>query len=161
MISYDLGEHKFNFRSAAVIINQQMLLIHKAERDTFWSLPGGRVELLEHSDETLVREMKEELDAQARVIRPLWYCENFFRYNGKKYHELATYYLTEFIGFEHVQPLTIFKGIEEDENLIYQWVPLTQLSQFDLKPSFLIDRVTSLPASLEYIKFKELEADER
>ncbi len=50
MICFDTGNGRFNFRSVAVIIQNDHILIHRAVEDNFWALPGGRVELFENSD---------------------------------------------------------------------------------------------------------------
>jgi 8-oxo-dGTP pyrophosphatase MutT (NUDIX family) len=42
-------------------------LIHQAVGDSFWSLPGGRVDMGESSVQTIVREMREELSVLAQV----------------------------------------------------------------------------------------------
>ena len=44
-----------------MIIDYGRILLHRADYEDFWSLPGGRVEMLEDSREALRREMLEEL----------------------------------------------------------------------------------------------------
>ena len=157
MLSFVQETNRLNIRAVAVILHNDNLLIHKARHENFWSLPGGRVEFFEHSDATVIRELSEELGANATVIRPLWYVENFFHYEGQHFHEIASYFLTELVHFKNTQPLNIFDGIEDDQDLIYQWVPSNQLNQFTIKPEFLVERMHSLPAQLEFIKINEIE----
>ena len=61
VLKFDVGDSCFNYRSAAVIIHDDHVLIHKSEKDYFWSLPGGRVEFFESSEDTIAREIYEEL----------------------------------------------------------------------------------------------------
>ncbi len=60
MISYKNGESRFNFRVAGLIFNEKRLLIHRMKKDDFYALPGGRAEMMENTEITIVREMKEE-----------------------------------------------------------------------------------------------------
>ena len=49
MITFEEGEVGFNYRVVGIAVNGNQVLLHRAENDDFWSLPGGRVELLEPS----------------------------------------------------------------------------------------------------------------
>ncbi|WP_395848191.1 hypothetical protein [Cystobacter fuscus] len=44
MLSFDTPTHRFHLRAAAVIRQGPRVLLHRLETDTFWALPGGRVE---------------------------------------------------------------------------------------------------------------------
>jgi len=46
MICFDTDNGRFNFRSVAVVIQNEHVLIHRAVEYDFWALPGGRVEFL-------------------------------------------------------------------------------------------------------------------
>lgn len=154
MLKFDVADNRFNFRSVAVIIHQQHVLVHKALSDDFWSLPGGRVEFFEHSDDTLTREIEEELGLQSNVLRHLWYVESFFQYADKNYHEIGNYFLVELTTPEVLPKGQHFKGIEERDNLIFQWLPLAQLAETNIKPAFLKTGLLNLPTSVEFIKSK-------
>jgi ADP-ribose pyrophosphatase YjhB (NUDIX family) len=80
MISFDIGGARFNYRVVGIALDGNRVLLHRAEMDDFWSLPGGRGEILEPSEETLKREMMEELSIEIRVDRSVWVVENFFKY---------------------------------------------------------------------------------
>ncbi|TCS35679.1 NUDIX hydrolase [Reinekea marinisedimentorum] len=156
MLRFDVGDSRFNFRSAAVIIHEGHVLIHRSEKDNFWALPGGRVEFFETSEDTLPREILEELGVHSYVVRLLWHVENFFEYAGKNYHEISNYFLAELVERPEITPEVDFPGIEEELDLIYRWVPVNKLSEYVLKPSFLVEGIQSLPLTTEYIKFNEL-----
>lgn len=83
MIRFDQGDHRFNFRAVGVAVYHDKVLLHQAEGDSFWSLPGGRVEFGEAAEQTLLREMREELDVEVEIVRLLWLVENFFVYDEK------------------------------------------------------------------------------
>lgn len=157
MLKFDEGSKRFNFRSAAIFIHSDHLLIHKLKSDDYWCLPGGRVEFFETSEQTISREIKEELGVECKVNRLVWYVENFFYCNSKRYHEIANYFLSEFDKTPIIDSEMDFPGIEKEIDLIFRWVPLTKLSDYNLRPNFLIDGVKNMPASIEYLKNNELE----
>lgn len=158
MICFDAVEGRFNFRSVAVIIHSDHILIHRALEDDFWALPGGRVEFFENSNLTVKREMFEELGLECDVVRQLWYVENFFEYNSLRFHELANYFLVSFTKQPKIESEMDFKGVETSVNLLFRWVPLAKLKGYNLKPDFLIDKLTDLPSSLECIQIREINA---
>lgn len=83
MIAFEEGEVRFHYRVVGIALNGNRVLLHRAENDDFWTLPGGRVELLEPAHDVLKREMREELEIEIHVERLVWVVENFFQYAGK------------------------------------------------------------------------------
>jgi len=112
MLSFDTEKGKFNFRSGAVIVHDEHVLLHKAEEDEFWALPGGRVEFHEFSNNTVTREISEELGWSSNVDRHLWYLENFFEYNGCLCHEISNIYLVSLQNPPSIKSEVDFRGIE-------------------------------------------------
>lgn len=156
MLRFDVGDSCFNFRSAAVIIHNDHVLIHRSEKDDFWALPGGRVEFFENSEDTISREILEEIGISSSVIRLLWHVESFFEYSGRKFHELSNYFLTKVDSNTEIVSEADFPGIEVGLDLIYRWIPITELSNYVLKPSFLIEGIKNLPSTTLYLKLDEL-----
>jgi 8-oxo-dGTP pyrophosphatase MutT (NUDIX family) len=140
----------FNYRVAAVIVVDGHVLIHKQVKDQHWALPGGRVELMEDSQTSIIREMKEELGYEVDVDRLLWFTENFFEYNSKKYHEIGLYYKVKITDENFRFTTEPFYG-EEGERLIYQWVPINQLNNVFLYPEFLRDALEDIPAVPQHL----------
>lgn len=52
---------------ALIIHDNKLLVIKLKEHDTFWCLPGGKVEHLESTEDCLQRELLEELGVQAKI----------------------------------------------------------------------------------------------
>jgi ADP-ribose pyrophosphatase YjhB (NUDIX family) len=92
MISYDLPPGRFNLRAAAIAIRDGHVLIHRATFQDYWSLPGGRVEWGESSEQTVARELEEELGVRGEVAHLLFVRESVFSDQGKRYHELGYYF---------------------------------------------------------------------
>lgn len=154
MISHDIGGGRFNLRSVAVIIRDGSVLVHRAETDDFWALPGGRVEPFEPTPETLRREMKEEIDCTVSVERLLWIVENFFKHEGKPFHEIAFYHLVTLQdpASERLMQRS-FEGWEDIPRvrLLFQWISLDTLDEVPLYPSFLRSGLRKIPGHTQYI----------
>jgi ADP-ribose pyrophosphatase YjhB (NUDIX family) len=159
MISYQFGDRQFNFRVAAILLDRGRLLVHQELGEEFWTVPGGRCELLEPTTETLVREMHEELGSPAEVSRLLWIVENFFRREGREWHEIAFYYLVNLPEESSLRSHPgKFSGVEEGTVLTFQWVPLEDLGSLRLYPSFLADKLNApLPETLQHIVWHDPE----
>lgn len=156
MLKFDNGNNRFNCRSVAVIIHDGFVLLHKSVADDFWVLPGGRVEFFENSDATIKRELFEELGLASRVIRQLWYVENFFEYSKVKYHEISNYFLTELENPDFIVNGIEAPGLEVEANHIFKWFPLNEVGDVDIKPTILKTKLVNLPNCIEYIKINEL-----
>ena len=138
MITFEKAGYIFSYRVAGVAIYNNKVLVHKNINDDFWSLPGGRCEFLEISKDTLLREMKEEIGVEIRIVRPLYFVENFFNFEGKNYHEISIFYLMEFPSDSKlILENDIFYGVEKELELIFKWVDINQLEELALYPLFL------------------------
>jgi ADP-ribose pyrophosphatase YjhB (NUDIX family) len=152
MITFEEGEKRFTYRVAGIALDVDRVLLLRTEKDDFWFLPGGRVELLEPSRDALIREMQEELEVDVHVERLVWVVENFFEYRGKSYHELALYFLMSFPPDSHLYERSeAFLGNEEGLKLIFKWHPLDELAEMRLYPAFLQERLHSIPQITEHI----------
>jgi ADP-ribose pyrophosphatase YjhB (NUDIX family) len=115
-------------------------------------MPGGRCELLENSKETLIREMKEELNVNVKVNRVLYFVENFFNYENMRHHEVAIYYLMQIPKnyWPSIQK-SAFKGREVNNELIFQWFDIDKLGEIKLYPTFLCDKLCNIKSYPEHI----------
>ena len=158
MITLAHGDYSFNYRIVGVALHDGHVLLHHGESEDFWTLPGGRAELGELAEETLRREMREELGVEVEVERLLWVVENFFTYLGRSWHELAFYFA---MTLPHDSPLyrrdEPFFGQEEfpaptsGMTLIFQWHPVEGLDSVNLLPSFLRTGLMSPPKHTVHI----------
>lgn len=158
MIVIDKEQQRFNYRIAGLAFRDGALLVHQAEGDDFWTLPGGRAEIGEPAEQTLRREMKEELGTEAEILRPLWFVENFFNYDNKDYHEVALFFLMRFpdpgpvLGADG--PMI---GLDDGVRLIFRWVPADarSLAALPLLPSFLQNAAGDLPQALQHVVHRD------
>ena len=167
MITFTIGEARFVHRVAGVCIHAGHVLLQRAEDGSFWFLPGGRIEIMESSEEAITREMREELilERDAQVKRLLWVVENLFidDADGRFNHELGLYYLIAFAdGAEIYDTRKTHAAIEDtgvfaDEPLTFalRWFPLEALDDIPLYPTFLRAALRNLPASVQHIVHRD------
>jgi ADP-ribose pyrophosphatase YjhB (NUDIX family) len=152
LITFTQDGIRFTYRIVGVAMDRGRVLLHRAETDGFWALPGGRGELLETAATTLRREMCEELGVEVEVGRLLWVVENFFRYAGADYHELALYFLMNPpMDWPRRWQSEPFDGQEGHLRLVFRWFPLAALEAVPLYPTFLRQALQALPAMPEHV----------
>jgi len=151
-IRYDLGDQRFNYRTVGILRHGGQVLLHRAEEDDFWTLPGGRVELGEPADQALRRELLEELGLETRIERLVWAVENFFTHRGLRYHELSFYFLVAVCEpVPRIMGQESFRVRADEANLIFEWFPLGSLENVALKPSFLQRGLSVMPETTQYL----------
>lgn len=139
MISFKEGKDKFNFRVGAIIKRGDKVLIHRLKKFNFWLLPGGRVEMLEDTENAVLRELEEELgfkigvDLKEKKLKCI--IESFFEFNGENYHEISFNYEIHLISDKY-DVEGEFKGLE-GEDYIYKWVSLAEFETVNFKPEYL------------------------
>ena len=67
----------------------------KVKNQEFYRALGGGIEFLETSEQALIREFKEEINADIKILDKLDVVENIFEYEGKKAHEIVFIYNVE------------------------------------------------------------------
>ncbi|MFD1359461.1 NUDIX hydrolase [Fictibacillus halophilus] len=150
-------EHQvFNYRVAGVLIQDGHVLIHRSKVETHWSLPGGRVKLGEDARTSLKREMAEELALDVDTLKHLCTIENFFTYNEKNIHEVGLYF--EILARD---PLSLHNGeeftVEEAERLVFKWVPLKDLTAYQLYPEVLENKLMTGSLESDYFFVNDLQ----
>ena len=155
------NDQTFVYRVAGIALKDGQVLIHRSEFDAFWAMPGGGCEIGEDSKSALIRELKEEIEAEVEVGRLLWIVENFFEHEGRRHHELGFYYEIKFVGSSAaLYDQKEFEGVEvlyrqnQTFKLHYKWVPLGGLQQIDLRPSFLKNALAHLPLHTQLVVHK-------
>lgn len=153
----------FQMRIAGLAFRDDHVLVHRATHEQFWTFPGGGAEIGETSEETLVREMREELGVEARVRQLLWIVENFFHYEDRDWHELGFYYRMEIPESFPFHPTDIVHRNKDGKNsLEFKWVAATSaaLKSLDIPPYFIADEIEQLPKSPRHIVWHDGDLDE-
>lgn len=152
----------FQMRIAGLAFRDGHLLVHRATHERIWTVPGGRAEIGETSEQTLVREMREELGVAATVKRLLWSVENFFHYEGADFHEFGLYYLMDIPESFPFHPSDIVHRNADGKNALeFKWVRATReaLTALDIPPYFLAEEIETLPESPHHLVWHDGDLD--
>ena len=144
---------RFSYRAGALIIQDGHLLVARhVDCDCYYTVGGG-VLLNESSCEAAVREAREENGHLFEIERLAYINERFYMHRGTSRHELAFYYL-----MKPLERLQIQDGAFSDQGRseTLHWLPVDGLSEFELVPVFLKDRVPKLGTAAEHIITNEL-----
>lgn len=149
-ISFKTEEGRFNYRVCAIIIHDGKILAMKNERTPYYFLPGGRVALHETAEVAVLRELKEELEIDADIVRPLWLNQSFFTedVSKEKFHEICIYFLVDVSKTDLVERGNTFTMQERHHTLQYEWLELERLKEEYFYPTFLKEKIFELPETL-------------
>ena len=160
MITFKQGSTRFTYRIGGIAIHDGRVLFQRATLDPariFWFLPGGRAEVGESAQETLEREMIEEMGERVHVGPLLYIVENFFADN-QNHHELGLYFAMSLPtdSFYLREMRTVVR--EEagfDLPIIFDWLPLSQLAETNVQPSFFRKALQQLPEQPMHIVLRD------
>lgn len=140
-IKIDNNEGKFKFRVCGILEHNGKYLAVKINKNKFYCLPGGHVELGEDTNQAVLREMREELGFEIKIKRLVAINQNFFSTaDGRPFHEIGYYYI-----IEAVDPSKVTSGdyVREEldkgkiQHLEFKWFTPLELSRTDFRPSFI------------------------
>lgn len=148
-------EGYFNYRVAAVIVNDGKILAQRNIKPNEYYLPGGRVTFGETSEEALLREIKEELKIDITDYSPLWLNECFFVECGKNFHEIGMYYFVDIskTSFTHFEDE--FELKEGCRINTYCWLDIDKLDNYFLYPKFIKDEINNINDGFKLIITRE------
>lgn len=154
----------FQMRIAGLAFRDGYVLVHKATYEKFWSFPGGRAEIGETSEETLAREMVEEIGAVATIGQLLWVVENFFNYEERDWHELGFYYAMKLPDDFPFHPSDIIhRNMDGKNELEFRWVEATRdaLTKLDIPPYFIANEIENLPTTTRHLVWRDGDLDQK
>ncbi|RXJ04308.1 NUDIX domain-containing protein [Anaerobacillus alkaliphilus] len=106
----------------AVILNEKnevlLVLRKKAPEANKWSIPGGKVEFLERLEDTVIREIKEEVNLDIEISKLLCTAETIDLSSSE--HYLSLIYTTKNIK-------GTMKNMEPDKISEVQWFQLEEI----------------------------------
>ena len=139
-LSFKIGNEKFNYRVCGIILNEGKILAMHDERSPYFYLPGGRVRMGETAEDAVVREIKEELKIPAKIIRPLWLNQAFF-----KEDEICIYFLMDISETDLLSKGNRFFLQEGEHQHTFERLKWEQLEHEYFYPLFIKKEIFHLP----------------
>lgn len=141
-LTVDLENGRLNCRAAAIITHNGKILFHKNTAEEHYALVGGRVQINESSDDTVKREIMEELGKEIELTGYVATVENFFEARGKKYHEIMFVHEAEFVDQADKMITTTIQNIEleniaKGKHIQYEWIDIADLDGYDIRPNII------------------------
>lgn len=133
-LTFEMKNNKLNVRAGGIIIHNNKVLLHKNAKEDHYALVGGRVKIGESSENTVKREMSEELGKEVEVKGYISTIENFFEMKDSKYHEIMFVYKVEFTNEEDKKIEHTLKNIEGKDYLNYEWIDLEEIEKYKVLP---------------------------
>ncbi|SCZ08561.1 NUDIX hydrolase [Alkaliphilus peptidifermentans] len=136
-----------NFRSVGVLIKNNRMLVQCDNNE--YALPGGHVAIGETSEETLIREYKEETGADIFCNRLIWVEETFWKWGSRDAHGIAFYYLISLKNDADI-PDDSFVSQKDNCNIMLKWVSIEEMKQLTIYPSFIKDKIENISDGIEH-----------
>ena len=116
--------------------------VYDQECDEVYYRPiGGQVEFGEKGNETVIREMREELGVDVHGVRYLGTIENIFRVEADTGHEIALIYEASFNDEDNYSVLSLPRIDRDDTSRLATWQFLSTFENEDvpLYPNGLLE----------------------
>ena len=138
-----------NFRSVGVLIRNNKILVQREKDGTEYALPGGHVKIGETSEESLIREYKEETGADIVPDRLIWIEEVFWKWDNKDTHGIAFYFLISLKEDSDI-PDDYFEFHKDYCNVLLKWVSFNEMKQLKIYPVFIKEKIDNISDSIEH-----------
>ena len=148
----------FSYRVAGIEVQNGKVLLQKPTNEDFYAFPGGHVEFGETSEETLIREFKEEIGADISVKELKWVAEAFFPWGKSPCHQICLYYAIEIID-ENIPKNGVFMAKEHIEernfDLEFHWIPIDETDKIEMYPQDAKTLLKDLESGVKHFVYKE------
>ena len=164
-ILFDHGNARFSCRMSALIVQGGRILLQCPVGTQEYAFPGGHTAFGETSAETLRRELREELHADAAIGRLAAVGEVFIDWgrcadgSPRHCHQVGLYFLAT-VDESQLPAAECFFGFDEAGgeryDLEYRWVPLTELSRLTVYPPEVAAHLLSGAQDVLHFTYTEL-----
>ncbi|MGN0629198.1 MAG: NUDIX hydrolase [Oscillospiraceae bacterium] len=148
----------FSYRVAGICVQSGKVLLQKPENDDSFAFPGGHAAFGETNAETLIREFKEEIDADISVGELKWVAEVFFPWGDRPCHQICLYYMVK-IEDGRTPKDGVFTAKEHIDgrrfDMEFHWVPMEELHSIKVYPTNCRKLISSLDGGVEHFVYKE------
>ena len=129
-----------HLRVTGLLLRGDHLLAQRS--DNVYALPGGHLRFGETTEETLIREYREETGAEIVCDRLLWTEEHFWDWGGKPAHNIGFYYLIHLA--DHRAIPDGFRPMRDNPGVEIGWVAIDDLPKLCIYPTFLAEEIHHL-----------------
>ena len=139
-ISIVVDDSKLNVRTGVIFKHNNKVLIEISKVGSNSTIPGGRVKFNEKSEDTAIREIKEELelDLDKTRLKHKRTMENFFQAEGLHFHEI--YFIYEYnLNDSEVGRLENVKDNADNTTTYFKFVDYKDLDKVNILPKTLVD----------------------
>jgi ADP-ribose pyrophosphatase YjhB (NUDIX family) len=161
-IGFVRNDRRFRYRAAAIIIEENCVLMAKNSGSDYFYSVGGAVQLGESAEDAVRREVFEETGVEYEVDRLAFLHENFFVFSAEETgscdmaaHELSMYFLMKPRGTRQL-PLGVnaqtFTEWQSGRVITEKvaWLPLDSLADRFMFPIFFKTKLNPLPKEFEH-----------
>ena len=143
---FSVGNNWFRYRAGAIIIEDNSFLAITSTTSEYYYTVGGGIHMNEKAEECIVREVREETGVDYEVDHLAVICENFFVGNDTgidhlNCHVIEFYYLMKPRGKKDARCDSYGWNNAKEE---IKWIPLDEMSDFNIKPEFLKTRIKEI-----------------
>lgn len=139
--------NKLTYRRSTVALvlskNKRILVVHKhGYEPDHWDFPGGGIDGNESAEETVLRELSEELGSDKFVIKKIGKELDKYNWPEKTILERFEKHGITYLGQERVRFLVAFEGeeseirIQEEEIKMFKWVEIKELEKYLIFPGY-------------------------
>ncbi|MBR1540062.1 MAG: NUDIX domain-containing protein [Clostridia bacterium] len=139
-ISIVVDNSKLNVRTGVIFKHDNKALIEISKVGSNSTIPGGRVKFNEKSEDTAIREIREELEMNLEKsrLKHKTTLENFFQVDGLKFHEI--YFIYEYqLNEEELKKVDTIKDNADNKDTYFQFIDFDKLNTVNLLPENLAD----------------------
>lgn len=136
-LTLDVENYKLNIRAACIIKHNNKILFHRNIESDHYCIIGGRIAIGENSEQTVKREMLEELGKEIEITGYASTIENFFEMENQKYHEIMFIYFAEFKDEEDKKIEHTLENCEGNDYLKYEWIDIDKVQDYPILPKVL------------------------
>ena len=140
-ISIVVDDTRINVRTGVIFKYNNKALIEISKTGSNSTIPGGRVKFYEKSEDTAIREIKEELeiDLDKTRLRHKETIENLFiDEDGLNFHEI--YFIYEYdLNDNETRKINNIKQNADNSDSYFKFIDFKDLDKINILPEILID----------------------
>ena len=142
----------FRYRAAAIIIENDCVLLATNDKVDYFYSVGGGVQMGEKAEDAVIREVLEETGVHYEVDRLAVIHENFFigseTLKDFNCHEIAFYFLMKPRGSQELNSNSFTQDNIKEEMV---WIPINELDNHTVYPTFLKKYLSKEYQGIEHI----------